>query len=233
MNNGVGPGFENFVNNERARLSAELRDRFAEQNKRIKKRLGLQQSIGAMQSQPSQGGAMDKVKQINSYKEEAVAAELMVDLLIFFLQFCFNIPYWRSLLQYNQLLSQELEALANGEELRLVWEPDANGNYPDLYELNENGEIVGEKLSNEKAKDAPIELVRRNGYVPRPNFFLGLEDAVNMHIENMFGSGMLSQEQQTRLHGAFAQHLNNNSNKERPAPSMVMRPQAAAPVARR
>jgi hypothetical protein len=75
------------------------------------------------------------------------------------------------------------------------------------------------------------ELIRANGYTPRPNFFNGYKMAMDMHIEAMMGGGMLSPLDKMRLHGTTGQE--NSSNNKDPDPKMWQHQRPAArPVTR-
>lgn len=198
-------------------ITTNYNDIHMRRRREIDERKQLQQKIRGSSPAPSEG-TMGKIRQMNSYNPEAVCAELLVDLFILAFQFIFNIPYLREKMIYNEQLKKELLSQLQGRPLRLVFEPDEYGELPVLYPVAENGEVQVDADPITQPEQMTEELIRANGYMPRPNFFQGYKMALDRHIEAMMGSGMLSPLDRMRLHGTTGQE--NSSNNKDPDPKM-------------
>lgn len=208
-------------------LTTHYNDIHMRRRRDIAERKQLQQSIRGSSPTPSEG-VMGKVRQMNSYNPEAVCGELIADLFILVFQLLFNVPYLRDKIIYNEQLKKELFSKLQGRPLRLVFEPDEYDRLPELYPVAENGEVQVDAPPITNQAQMTEELIRANGYTPRPNFFNGYKMAMDMHIEAMLGSGILSNLDKMRLHGTTGQE--NSSNNKDPDPKVWQQRTIARPA---
>lgn len=184
------------VEEQLAEARREAQDSIA---RRIKMRNAILKQFAPLLTgtSPPMEGALGKAAHIASMQPEAVAAMLLTDLIIFIAQLICNTPYIIQKGQFNQLLQKQLSEMAKGNDIQLVYMPDENGVWPTVYKVDEEGEIdFTQEYENGKA---PRDAVRRNGLVPVPSFSEGYLNAMNLHMERMWGQGILTDDQKLQL----------------------------------
>jgi len=108
----------------------------------------------------------------------------------------------------------ETELKANGfilRQIRMTYEPDSNGRYPDAYLANENGELDYTKLI-ENGQASPFQQLA-NGFVLKPDFIEGWKMVFDSCVERVRGHQQLSPLQKMRLHPAHVGNEGGNKNK--------------------
>lgn len=94
----------------------------------------------------------------------------------------------------------------------LIYRKDANGRYPLVYKVEENGEINYTRRYAEG--EAPLYAIRRNGLIPVPDYAQGWKDAVSFQIERMMGADWLTPVKKLELYGYLEQHSNAPGKKK-------------------
>lgn len=144
-----------------------------------------------------EGGALGKASHLATMQPEAVAAILMTDLIIFFFQLVFNTPFLIHKAQFDALLKKQINEMYKGNNIQLVYLPDENGKWPDIYVVDESNAIDFTQVY--PPGEAPENAVRMQGFVPRPTLKEGYVNAMNLHMERMWGGRALSDAEKLKL----------------------------------
>lgn len=210
---------ENAALNQQNALNQQKDDQEKAERKRkekaLKKRMATKdQAIAAFAKASHTQGVMEKAEHLAGLTAEGVAGEILFDLIILSIELSINAPFWTQTLQFEEALKKELQSIESGESERLVYLPDDNGVYPDIYPIDSSGKVNYSKPPLTPGSPEITNFhIRANGYVPRPTILEALSTIAARHTERMSGSGALSPEQKACLYNTVTV-LQENQNKE-------------------
>jgi hypothetical protein len=144
-----------------------------------------------------EGGALGKASHLATMQAEAVAAILITDLIIFFFQLVFNTPFLIHKAQFDAVFKKQLNEMYKGNNIQLVYLPDEKGVWPDIYVVDEFDDI--DFTQTYPPGQAPLHAVRLQGFVPKPTLKEGYLNALNLHMERMWGGRALSDAEKLKL----------------------------------
>ncbi|MCS5711138.1 hypothetical protein [Candidatus Berkiella aquae] len=208
------------INNENDQNEANTRETLKDAQKRkekaLKKRMATKdRTIDAFTKPHQTQGAMEKAEHLAGLTPEGVAGEIMFDLIILSIELSVNAPFWTQTLQFEAALLKELQSIESGENERLVYLPDDNGVYPEIYPIDDSGKVDYSKppLTPGSPEISNFH-IRANGYVPVPTISESLLTIFARHTERMSGTGALTAEQKSCLYNTV-QVLHENQQKEK------------------
>lgn len=180
---------------------------------KVEDRKKLKEAVVGRYIPSMQEGSMSKARHLAGLTAEGVAAELIIDLLIFAYEIVDNSPYKEALKKYDAAVEQEeaafqQEVAALGarakQKVHLVYREDKHGKYPKIYYADPaTGELDYSRVVPHD-KVTPFD-IRANGLIPVPTREEGLMAAFDRHIERMNDSSWLRPDQKLRIHGVLDQ----------------------------
>jgi len=184
---------ELYALNRHAAVEEEKRKK-KEREDRLKKRRSAQQNV--YRSNEAQGhtqSAMEKADHLAGLTAEGVTGEILMIMICNLFQWIFQ----------THFLVQKRE-FSKAEQLGIAYKADVNGKFPDIHPLNEKGEPDFDQKpypQNQDINDQGFRAaIRRNGFVPPPNWLEAQYSQAYQYLEQMMGASVLTPAQREILH---------------------------------
>ncbi|MBN9287046.1 MAG: hypothetical protein BGO43_11725 [Gammaproteobacteria bacterium 39-13] len=184
---------ELYALNRHAAVEEQKRKK-KEREERLKNRRGTQQNIyksGGTQAHTQ--SAMEKADHLAGLTAEGVTGEILMIMICNLFQWLFQTHY----------LVQKRD-FSKAEQLGIAYKADANGKFPDIHPLNEKGEPDFDQKPYPQDQDINDSgfraAIRRNGFVPPPNWLEAQYSQGYQYLEQMMGASVLTPAQREILH---------------------------------
>lgn len=136
---------------------------------------------------------MDQAKHLADLTAEGVTGAMLVVIFANLFQFCFQTHYMVQKRDFSK-----------AEGLGIAYKKNEKGEFPEIYPLNGNGEPDFEQdpyPKDQNVNDASFRAaIRRNGFVPPPNWLEAQYSLGYQYLEQMMGASYLDKAQREILH---------------------------------